>query len=257
MPEDAVRMGLRVPAVFYNQPRPVLDRLNALVETLGDVTDPRCHWFISDNLLTSGRNKGFLSDQRFVSAVIAARPTPAECSLAWRTHTICWAAQSCARLDGDYVECGSYQGYTMNVVMHYMAGLPDRRVWLYDLFDPSGAEGEGEVMPEHSPALFAQVRARFAPWPNVKVTRGKVPEILATVAPERIAFMHIDMNNVAAERGAIETLWDRLAGGGVVVFDDYGWADYRAQTEAADAFAAERGLTVLELPTGQGVLIKR
>ena len=112
-------------------------------------------------------------------------------------------------------------------------------------------------MPEHSPRLYDRVRARFERWPNVTVTRGKVPDILATVAPERIAFMHIDMNNAAAELGAMERLFDRLATGGIVVLDDYGWTGYRDQKAAADAFAADRGLSVLELPTGQGMLLKR
>ena len=43
----------------------------------------------------------------------------------------------------------------------------------------------------------------------------------------------------------------------MIVFDDYGWTGYRAQKVAADAFMQERGLAVLELPTGQGLVVKR
>jgi O-methyltransferase len=257
MPDAPTRMGLRVAGVFYGFSPPVMARLAALVQELGDVSDPRSGWFVSDNLLTYGRSRGFLTDQRFVAAVVAAKPTSAERSLAWRTHTVCWAARSCEQLDGDFVECGSYRGYTMDVVLHYLNGLVGRRLWLYDLFDPSGAEGEGARMPEHSPQLHANVLARFAQWPNVTVTRGKVPDILATAAPERIAFLHIDMNNVDAERGAIEYLFDRIVPGGIVIFDDYGWTSHRDQMAAADIFAASRGLSVLELPTGQGMVLKR
>jgi hypothetical protein len=32
---------------------------------------------------------------------------------------------------------------------------------------------------------------------------------------------------------------------------------YREQKDAADAFMQERGLAVLELPTGQGLVVKR
>jgi len=51
-------------------------------------------------------------------------------------------------------------------------------------------------------------------------------------------------------------LFDRVVPGGAIVFDDYGWNGYRPQKDAEDAFLAARGYSVLELPTGQGLLIK-
>jgi O-methyltransferase len=41
------------------------------------------------------------------------------------------------------------------------------------------------------------------------------------------------------------------------VFDDYGWTGYRDQKAAADAFMRANALAVLELPTGQGLVVKR
>jgi O-methyltransferase len=84
-----------------------------------------------------------------------------------------------------------------------------------------------------------------------------VPQILAEVAPEHIAFLHVDMNNAEAERGALETLFERICPGGMIVFDDYGWTNYRDQKDSADEFMQSRGLRVLELPTGQGLVVKR
>lgn len=69
--------------------------------------------------------------------------------------------------------------------------------------------------------------------------------------------MHIDMNSAAPEIGALELLFDRVAPGGIVIFDDYGWLLHAKQKEAEDRFMAERGHKILELPTGQGLLIKR
>jgi predicted O-methyltransferase YrrM len=105
--------------------------------------------------------------------------------------------------------------------------------------------------------LADKVRARFQPWQNVLVTQGKVPEVLAEVAPDQIAFLHIDMNNAEAERGALERLFDRVSTGGIIVLDDYGWNGYRAQKDSADEFMRSRDLSILELPTGQGLVVKR
>ncbi|HTW70312.1 MAG TPA: TylF/MycF/NovP-related O-methyltransferase [Acetobacteraceae bacterium] len=258
MSDSQTHPGLIVPSLFYGLPEG--SPAHAAVRTLTDqpnVGHPLGPWFISDNLITYGHTHGFLTDRRFVTAVLAARPTPTERSIAWRTHTLCWAADSVASLPGDFVECGSYRGFSAEVLMHFMSGLPNRRFWLYDLFDPTGGPGEGSRLPEHGPALADQVRARFRALDNVIVTQGKVPDVLAQGAPDRIAFLHIDMNNAEAEHGALEVLFHRVSPGGLVIFDDYGWTGYRAQKDMADTFMQAHGLSVLELPTGQGLVVKR
>lgn len=251
--------GLQIPSVFYGvQQHPeALDALRALVVAAGNAGDASSPWFIADNLITYGHTHGFLTDPRFIAAVRSEQPAHDELSIVWRTHTLCWAAESSLSVPGDIVECGSYRGYSMAVVLRYLAGLPGRHMYLYDLFDPTGGEGEGQRLPAHAPDLFDRVRARFQQFDNVTVTRGKVPAILTEVAPERIAFLHIDMNNAEAERGALETLFDRVSEGGIIVFDDYGWTGYQDQKHAADAFMRQYALSVLELPTGQGLVVKR
>jgi glycosyltransferase involved in cell wall biosynthesis len=259
MPEPELTAGLRIPHMFWGlNARPdLIELLNQILVRSGDTGQPDSSWFMADNMITLSRTRGFLTEPRFVAAVTAALPSDYELAIAWRTHTLCWAAESCLGAPGDYVECGSYQGYSMDVVLRYLAGLPDRHCFLYDLFDPTGGEGEGRRLPAHAATLFESVCARFERWRNVTVTRGKVPQILAEIAPARIAFMHIDMNNAEAERGALDVLFDRVSPGGIIVFDDYGWSAYQRQKVSADEFMREHGHSVLELPTGQGMVVKR
>jgi O-methyltransferase len=259
MPDIQVAEGLRIPPVFWGLSRYpcAVEALNTLVAQAGDTGDPNGAWFLADNLITFGHTRGFLTEPNFVAAVTAARPAQAELAFVWRTHTLCWAANSCLALPGDFVECGCYEGYSFNVLLHYLAGVVGRRCYLYDVFDPVPGSGQGKRLPAHSAELFERVQARFRPWQNVAVIRGQVPQILAETAPHIIAFMHIDMNNAAAELGALEQLFDRVSPGGMIVFDDYGWTGYRGQKRAADIFMRDRGLSVLELPTGQGLVVKR
>ena len=49
---------------------------------------------------------------------------------------------------------------------------------------------------------------------------------------------------------------DRMVPGAVLILDDYGWLAYRAQKLAEDPWFAKYGYRVLEMPTGQGLLIK-
>lgn len=101
------------------------------------------------------------------------------------------------------------------------------------------------------------MRRRFFEKPHVKVIKGVVPDVLRTTAPGTIAYLHIDMNSPAPEIGALDLLFDRVLLGGVIILDDYGWILHRRQKEAADRFMSTRGYDILELPTGQGLLIKR
>jgi len=96
----------------------------------------------------------------------------------------------------------------------------------------------------------------FAPFPNAILVRGTVPETLSTVTIGRVAYLAIDVNIVYREVAAMEHFWDKLVPGGIVVFDDYGWLSHVLQKEALDAFAARKGVQILTLPTGQGLLIK-
>jgi O-methyltransferase len=104
--------------------------------------------------------------------------------------------------------------------------------------------------------LFNDVKAKFADSPNVHVIQGKVPDSFAIAVPEKISLIHLDMNNADAEVGALEVLFDRLVPGGILILDDYGWLYYRAQKLAEDTWLGKRGYQVLELPTGQGMVIK-
>ena len=145
----------------------------------------------------------------------------------------------------------------MAVVLRYLAGLPGRHCYLYDLFDPTEGGGEGKHPAAHTPDLFERVQLRFRALDNVSVVRGKLPHVLSETTPRRIAFLHVDMNNAEAELGALEVLFDRISPGGMIVFDDYGWTGDRTQKHAADTFLRQRSLAVLELPTRQGLVVKR
>lgn len=48
-------------------------------------------------------------------------------------------------------------------------------------------------------------------------------------------------------------LWGRIASGGVVLLDDYG---YQPQKDGLDAWAEKNLVPIASLPTGQGLIIK-
>ena len=83
-----------------------------------------------------------------------------------------------------------------------------------------------------------------------------MPQILDEVAPEKTAYLHLDLNDANAELGALNFFWDRIVPGRSIVLDDYGWISYRAQKLVEDRSFAKRGYGIMELPTGQELVIK-
>jgi predicted O-methyltransferase YrrM len=77
-------------------------------------------------------------------------------------------------------------------------------------------------------------------------------------SPEKICYLHIDLNSAKYEIAVLDALFDRVVPGGVIILDDYEWSGmYREQKIAEDAWFEQRRYRVFPLPTGQGLVLKR
>lgn len=245
-----------VPALFYLKERQLGNAVIEFLRLLSLKIGPNV--FGSDNLIVFFRNMGFITDSEFRAPFDAHAEDSTDLSIIWRSHVLTWAARSCLAVEGDFVECGTYRGFSARVVYDYAQLAKSKKTfYLYDLFDLKEGPGVGHAMDAHGPDLAAKVAAGFGHVRNVKIVVGRVPESLGIESPEKIAFLHIDMNNAEAELGALNVLWDRVSEGGIVVFDDYGWSAYRAQKLVIDEFLVSRDHRAVELPTGQALVIKR
>jgi len=214
--------------------------------------------FASDNLITWNRNLSFLREDYFSAMLTSGDADAVEKSCVWRLYILLNLAKSCLGLEGDYVELGCHKGTSAKRLTEYMdLESVDKQYWLYDLFQWNPGD-EHTHMPGHdNPRMYEDVVQRFEDKPWVKIIRGSVPESFEQGFPDSIAFAHIDMNHPDPESSALREVLPRLSDGGIVVFDDYGWWGYSAQKRALDPIASEHGLSILELPTGQGLLLKR
>lgn len=233
--------------------------------------------FWGNLLLTINKSAGFLQDPTFARCLKEIEHShkydayEAPHSIAWRLHTLVWAAQNAEKLEGDFVECGVFKG-DFSYVITQMLDFKNspKTFYLYDSFAgfsptlsspddfpdaPDFFDRANKIYSEGN--LYDEVSKRFAALANVKVIQGFVPDSFAIAAPEKIAFLHLDLNSHAAEVAALDALFDRVVSGGYIVFDDYGWVLARKQKDALDGFMNPRGYHVLELPTGQGLVIKR
>lgn len=222
--------------------------------------------------LRSVHNHEFMQDPAFMAAYARGMEASGrDFRWHWRVHTGLWAARLAIKLDGDFVECGVGTGFMSSAIMHHLNwNTLNRNYYLLDTFSGiddrflSDAEKQDDIGAKNAKMVQSGVYVtapdgvikNFSEWPNKKIIVGAIPETLDQLDVEKVAFLHLDMNNALPEIAAIEYLWDRIVPHAPILLDDYAYDGYRPQKLAMDAFASSRGINVLSLPTGQGLMIK-
>ena len=215
--------------------------------------------------LTTTHNCDFVFEPRFEKAYSAGRATGSwgGSEIHWRAHVACWAAQKGMRLEGDFVECGVNRGGLARTVIECTSlHHSGKKFFLLDTYNGlvekylTPEEIASGFRPGGYEDCYEAVVQTFSEYPNAIVIKGAVPETLSQVDAQKIAYLSIDMNCAEPEIAAANHFWDRLTSGAVILLDDYGWYGHIQQKLAFDQFAAEHGVEVLSLPTGQGMLIK-
>lgn len=226
---------------------------------------PIPNWTYAEDGLCTMHLADFLHDPAFQKAYAAAKSTGAwpEGDLRWRVYTALWAARQAWKLSGDFVECGVYRGGLATAILADLdwKQSPKRCFYLLDTFQGFPAEQRPLAADVHrsdyTEDVWPQVQKHFQQYPAAKLIRGAIPATLSQVTTSKVAYLSIDMNCAEPEVAALEYFWPRMVPGGLVLLDDYAFAEpYRRQKDAIDRWAAPLSLPILSLPTGQGLLIK-
>ena len=216
-----------------------------------------------DGLYTN-HNCDFLKDPLFKEAYSVGFATGSSQGwhLRWRVYIACWLANRAKDMDGDFVECGTNRGMISRAVIHYTNfGALAKTFYLLDTFCglSDSLQSETELKRSHMVSYdecFKDVKKTFKEFNNVVIVQGIIPGTLSSVQTNKICYLHIDLNCVAPEIAAGEFFWEKLVSGGAILLDDYAYPGYQEQKDAWDKFANKKGVQVLSLPTGQGLLLK-
>ncbi|WP_424858723.1 TylF/MycF/NovP-related O-methyltransferase [Tepidimonas sp. HKU77] len=231
------------------------ERFHALLDEARQLVAPG--YYIGDNLFTWCRNISPLEDPTFVKSWQENAINDSDEAILWRRYILACAAAHAIHLEGDFVECGVYAGTGVKTVIDYLGGPQfPKTFWGYDTFDYNPVEGH--AFPGQAPGFFHAICERFQAYPRVRLIQGLLPDSFQQGAPQRIAYLHIDLNHAEAEIAVLDALFDRVVPGGMIILDDYEWSGvYRAQKLAEDQWFQSRNYRVMPLPTGQGLVFKR
>ena len=226
----------------------------------------------SNDLLYTFHSADFLNDPLFIESYELGKNTDGgtllkNYDIQWRIHVLCWAASHAMNLEGDFVDCGVHTGIFARAVIHYTNFQnSNKKYYLLDTFNGLASKySTNEEMErnnlmgydkEDGNTLFKKVTNTFKDF-NTKIIKGPVPETLTEVNADKICYLSVDMNCVQPEIDALHFFWDRMVSGGIIILDDYGYANVtQDQRMAHDQFAKSKGVQILTLPTCQGILIK-
>ena len=218
-----------------------------------------------DGLITV-HNADFINDEDFNRAYKAGEKLDSwwQAQVHWRVHVLFWAATRAVNLEGDFVECGVNRGGFARSIIEYIdfERITGKKYYLLDTFEGlleqyiSDEERKYGVDDYKYADCYDVVKKTFERFENVVIIKGPVPDTLEQVTSEKVSFLSIDMNCVAPEIAAAEFFWDKLVSGAAIILDDYGWAKHIMQKRAFDEFAKRKGVPILSLPTGQGLILK-
>ncbi|MBO0731451.1 MAG: class I SAM-dependent methyltransferase [Acidimicrobiaceae bacterium] len=181
------------------------------------------------------------------------------------------------RIPGEIVECGVWRGGGMQAVALALLSLGDssRELHLFDTFEgmpPPTAEDtrrqqNGETVA--AAAMLAEAAKTEAVWSvaglddvregmadtgypadKVRYHVGMVEETTPGEAPEQIAILRLDTDWYASTKHELETLYERLSPGGVLMIDDY--ADWDGARKATDEWLEISGEVLFLIPMGTG-----
>jgi SAM-dependent methyltransferase len=189
-----------------------------------------------------------------VMAAIAPH-TLVSCDRVWILHSL---AKQALNLPGDYWECGVFKGGTA-IMLAQIVAPSGKQLHLFDTFN--GMPDTDPSLDLHRKGDFSDndldaVRQRFGSAPHVEFHPGYIPQTFEGLESAHIAFAHIDVDIHQSVMDCCKFIYPRLADGGCMVFDDYGFPTCPGARAAVDAFFADKPERPLVLPTGQAIVTK-
>jgi O-methyltransferase len=162
-------------------------------------------------------------------------------------------------LAGDFAECGAYKGFSAYRMCLALRGT-GRLVHLFDSFEGLSAPDRCDGNYWTAGALRIPERAlheTLAEFDNYRCYAGWIPERFCDVADREFCFLHVDVDLYRPTLDSLAFFYSRIAAGGLILLDDYGFKTCPGAKRAADEFFAERPEAIVMLPTGQAFVVKR
>ena len=181
----------------------------------------------------------------------------------WTSFERKWNLKEFLRLtrqvEGDYAECGVYRGGSAALLCS-AGGAWNKHVHLFDSFEGLSEPLESESHHWSAGDLTVSqelLESNLAEFDNYTVYPGWIPGRFSDVADRKFSFVHVDVDLEEPTRDSIEFFFPRMSQGAVLLMDDHGYTTCPGARKAALDYFESNNEEVLDLATGQGLVVKR
>lgn len=177
-----------------------------------------------------------------------------------RSYTLLEFARKTRDVPGDIAECGVRFGRS-SYFIQTGAQPSDKHMYIFDSFEGLSAPGAADAMGGEGsywtrgdlsvPETIVQENLKS--FPNIHLLKGWIPERFADVQDRTFSFVHIDVDLYEPTLDSLKFFFPRMAKGGIIICDDYGFENCPGATRAFDEFFADKKNLMIMLATGQCV----
>lgn len=178
-----------------------------------------------------------------------------------RLYVLYTLALNAIHVHGDFWECGVYKGGTARMLAEFLAehGRPGMKLHLFDTF--SGMPETDAKLDLHREGDFSdtsleEVRRVVGHPERVEFHPGWIPETFHNMSDSQVALAHVDVDIYRSIMNCCEFIYPRMAAGGAMIFDDYGFPTCPGARKAVDDFFASKPETPIVLQSGQAIVIR-
>lgn len=161
--------------------------------------------------------------------------------------------------EGNIAECGTYKGGSAFLMASTVKNSP--QIHLFDTF-----EGMPDIISNHDThrkgdlkdTSFESVTKLMSSFKNIHIHKGLFSESFKHINPnEKFKFVHCDADIYQSIQETNEFFYPKLVKGGMIVYDDYGWASTKGAQKAVLDFFKDKNEYPIYLPTRQAFIIKQ
>jgi O-methyltransferase len=174
-------------------------------------------------------------------------------------------AKSTFYLDGDIAELGVWKGGGAKFIADiFRSGCKFKKTfYLFDSFEGMKKVDSNEDRHEigdFSNTSIEMVESLMASLQHTNISvvikQGWIPNTFSGLEGSKFSVVHIDLDLYEPIKDALSFVYPRLLRGGVLIFDDYGFASCPGARKAVDEFVELVDESLLVLATGQAVLVR-
>jgi O-methyltransferase len=181
----------------------------------------------------------------------------------YRCYELWCVIKEALKVPGDILEVGVWRGGTGCLMALQSQRLdPTRKIYLCDTF--AGVVKAGDNDPiyrggEHANTNSDIVRdlANACELQNVVILEGVFPDDTGTtIEATRFCLCHIDVDTYSSAKDVFEWVWPKLSQGGIVIFDDFGFAGCEGVTRLVEELGCIGNAVMIHNLNGHALFVK-